>query len=90
MAAVALRHVRIGALAVLLAGCAADRPMRTPDTHAAIKAEMAATTPPLTASKAVPAAVSESLAEPGAVAKLTRRLEEYLRGHTEILVDPPP
>lgn len=56
------------ALAVLLAGCAADRPMRTPDTHAAIKAEMAATTPPLTASKAVPAAVSESLAEPGAVA----------------------
>ncbi len=34
--------------------------------------------------------LADQSAEPGAVAKLTRRLEEYLRGHTEILVDPPP
>lgn len=55
----------LSALAVL-AGCAADRPMRTPDVHAAIQAEMADATPALP-SKAVPMAVSESLAEPAAV-----------------------
>jgi MSHA biogenesis protein MshL len=50
----------------VLAGCAADRPMRTPDVNAAIKAEMGPTKAPAPA-KAVPAAVSESLAEPAAV-----------------------
>lgn len=54
-----------GLLAVaVLAGCAADRPMRTPDVNAAIQAEMAAATPPAAVGKAVPAAVTESLAEP--------------------------
>ncbi|MDT8990211.1 secretin N-terminal domain-containing protein [Curvibacter sp. APW13] len=48
-------------VASLLSGCAADRPMRTPDVSAAIKAEMAPAKP---APKAIPAAVSESLAEP--------------------------
>lgn len=51
-----------------LAGCAADRPMRTPDVSAAIKSEMAATPVSPASSKAVPASVSESLAEPAAVA----------------------
>lgn len=51
----------------LLAGCAADRPMRTPDVSAAIKAELGASTASQAApAKAVPASVSESLAEPGA------------------------
>ncbi len=50
------------ALAVL-AGCAADRPMRTPDVNAAIRAELGPAKTP-TVAKAVPVAVSESLAEP--------------------------
>jgi MSHA biogenesis protein MshL len=49
--------------AALLGGCAADRPLRTPDVGAAIKSEMGAAAAPV-ASKGVPAAVSESLAEP--------------------------
>lgn len=55
----------LSAVAVL-AGCAADRPMRTPDVHAAIQAEMATATVPA-ARKAVPTTVSESLAEPTVV-----------------------
>jgi MSHA biogenesis protein MshL len=56
--------------AAVLAGCAADRPMRTPDVSAAIKAEMASAKSPATG-KPVPAAVSESLAEPATVAAAT-------------------
>lgn len=58
---------RLGLLALaaagLLVGCAAERPMRTPDVSAAIRTEMAASAKP-SAPKAVPAAVTESLAEP--------------------------
>lgn len=50
----------------LIAGCAADRPMRTPDVNAAIQAEMGPAKTPA-AAKTVPAAVSESLAEPATV-----------------------
>lgn len=59
----ARRALAIAATVVLglLSGCAADRPMRTPDVSAAIKAEMA---PPKPAPKPVPQSVSESLAEP--------------------------
>jgi MSHA biogenesis protein MshL len=53
------------ALAVaLLGGCATDRPLRTPDVTAAIRAEMAPPTP--AAPTAVPARVSDALAEPSA------------------------
>lgn len=46
----------------LLAGCAAERPLRTPDVGAAVRAELdAAATPKSTA---VPARISEALAEP--------------------------
>jgi MSHA biogenesis protein MshL len=46
----------------LLAGCAADRPLRTPEMSAAIRAELA----PAPAAKpvAVPSRISEALAEP--------------------------
>lgn len=46
----------------LLAGCASDRPLRTPDVSAAIRAEL----PPDSAPKpvAVPPRISEALAEP--------------------------
>ena len=49
-------------IASLLAGCAADRPMRTPDVSETIRAEMAANQTRPTA--AVPANVSDALAEP--------------------------
>lgn len=65
------RSVGLLSAVALLAGCAADRPMRTPDVHAAIQSEMAAAATPVAASKAVPAAVTESLAEPAAVAAAT-------------------
>lgn len=48
----------------LLGGCATDRPLRTPDVSAAIRAEMAPPTPQAPA--AVPARVSDALAEPSA------------------------
>jgi MSHA biogenesis protein MshL len=48
----------------LLGGCATDRPLRTPDVTAAIRAEMAPPTPQAPA--AVPARVSDALAEPSA------------------------
>lgn len=49
---------------VLLGGCATDRPLRTPDVTAAIRAEMA---PPIPAPPAaVPTRVSDALAEPSA------------------------
>lgn len=48
---------------VLLAGCAADRPLRTPDVGAAVRAELNA---PPARPAAVPARISESLAEPAA------------------------
>lgn len=59
-----LRALSIAAAvaAALLSGCAADRPMRTPDVGSAIKTELA----PAPTAKAVPAVVSESLAEPAA------------------------
>ena len=49
-------------IASLLVGCAADRPLRTPDVGEAVRAELAATAakPPA----AVPARVSDALAEP--------------------------
>lgn len=48
--------------AALLAGCAADRPLRTPDVTEAVRTELAAPVakPPL----AVPSRVSDALAEP--------------------------
>lgn len=49
-------------LAGLLAGCAADRPLRTPDVSEAVRAELAATAPK--SPVAVPARVSDALAEP--------------------------
>ena len=48
----------------MLGGCATDRPLRTPDVTAAIRAEMAPTAPQAPA--AVPARVSDALAEPSA------------------------
>jgi MSHA biogenesis protein MshL len=48
---------------VLLVGCAADRPLRTPDVGAAVRAELNA---PPARPAAVPARISESLAEPAA------------------------
>jgi len=45
----------------LLLGCAADRPLRTPDVSAAVRAELNATASKPTA---VPARISEALAEP--------------------------
>lgn len=48
----------------LLGGCATDRPLRTPDVTAAIRAEMAPPVPP--APTAVPVRVSDALAEPSA------------------------
>lgn len=50
----------------LLWGCASDRALRTPDVGAAIRAEMAA--PAAKESVAVPARVSDALAEPAAKA----------------------
>ncbi|OGB33803.1 MAG: hypothetical protein A3F78_20685 [Burkholderiales bacterium RIFCSPLOWO2_12_FULL_61_40] len=51
----------LGAGIGLLAGCAAERPLRTPDVSAAIRAEL----PPAAAKPAaVPARVSDALAEP--------------------------
>lgn len=51
-------------LGLLGGGCATDRPLRTPDVSAAIRAEMAPPTPQAPA--AVPARVSDALAEPSA------------------------
>jgi MSHA biogenesis protein MshL len=48
--------------ASLLAGCAADRPLRTPDVTEAVRAELAA--PLVKPPPAVPATVSDALAEP--------------------------
>ncbi len=54
----------VGALLVasLLAGCAADRPLRTPDVSNAVRAELAA--PAVRPSAVVPTKVSDALAEP--------------------------
>ncbi|MDO8458565.1 MAG: secretin N-terminal domain-containing protein [Burkholderiaceae bacterium] len=54
----------VGALIVasLLAGCAADRPLRTPDVSDAVRAELA--TPVVRPSAVVPTKVSDALAEP--------------------------
>lgn len=54
----------VGALIVasLLAGCAADRPLRTPDVSDAVRAELAA--PTVRPSAVVPTKVSDALAEP--------------------------
>ncbi len=49
-------------IAGLLAGCAADRPLRTPDVSEAVRAELAATQTRPTV--AVPTKVSDALAEP--------------------------
>ena len=49
-------------IAGLLAGCAADRPMRTPDVSETVRAELAAT--PTQVPVAVPTQVSDALAEP--------------------------
>lgn len=46
----------------LLAGCAAERPLRTPDVRAAVRAELDAAAAPK--QTAVPARISEALAEP--------------------------
>lgn len=63
-----LRRIGIplaGLALTLLAGCAADRPLRTPDFGTAIRADLDPATP-ATASKpsAVPSRVSDALAEP--------------------------
>jgi MSHA biogenesis protein MshL len=52
--------VTLGAL--LLAGCAAERPLRTPDVTETVRAELA--TPTVKTSAVVPAKVSDALAEP--------------------------
>ncbi len=54
----------VGALLVvsLLAGCAADRPLRTPDVSDAVRAELAM--PAVNPSAVVPTKVSDALAEP--------------------------
>lgn len=49
-------------VASLLGGCAADRPLRTPDVTDAVRAELA--TPVTRPSAVVPAQVSDALAEP--------------------------
>jgi MSHA biogenesis protein MshL len=49
-------------LAGLLAGCAADRPLRTPDVSETVRAELGATAPKPTVT--VPAQVIDALAEP--------------------------
>lgn len=55
--------VLFGAIgALLLAGCAADRPLRTPEVGAAIRAEIAA--PAAAKAVMVPARISDALAEP--------------------------
>jgi len=46
----------------LLAGCANDRPMRTPDVTETVRAELA--TPPARSPAAVPSQISDALAEP--------------------------
>jgi MSHA biogenesis protein MshL len=46
---------------MLLSGCASDRPLRTPDVGAAVRAELAPAQPKMVA---VPASISEALAEP--------------------------
>ena len=48
--------------ALVLAGCAADRPLRTPDVGAAVRSEMQAT--PDARPVVVPARISDALAEP--------------------------
>jgi MSHA biogenesis protein MshL len=53
----------------VLSGCATDRPLRTPDVSAAIKAELAAPVTPAAKPAAVPANVSAALAEPAPQAK---------------------
>jgi MSHA biogenesis protein MshL len=58
-----VRHVALVLGAGLLAGCASERPLRTPDVAAAVRAEL----PPPAVAKApvaVPARVSDALAEP--------------------------
>lgn len=55
--------VGLSLLAALLAACSTERPLRTPDVSAAVRAELSAaqqTKPPA----AVPARISEALAEP--------------------------
>jgi MSHA biogenesis protein MshL len=47
----------------LLAGCAADRPLRTPDVAAALRNELASA-PPVATPGTVPASISAALAEP--------------------------
>ena len=47
---------------LLLAGCAADRPLRTPDVTEAVRAELAS--PPVKPATVVPSRVMDALAEP--------------------------
>ncbi len=56
--------VLAGAASLLLFGCATDRPLRTPDVGAAVSAQLATTAPASAARPAVPARVSDALAEP--------------------------
>ncbi|MES2584918.1 MAG: secretin N-terminal domain-containing protein [Pseudomonadota bacterium] len=51
-------------IAGLLAGCAADRPLRTPDVAEAVRAELAVANAPARPSAVVPTQVSDALAEP--------------------------
>jgi MSHA biogenesis protein MshL len=46
---------------MLLSGCASNRPLRTPDVGAAVRAELTPTPPKMLS---VPASISEALAEP--------------------------
>lgn len=62
------RYAGLLSAAAVLAGCAADRPMRTPAVHATIQAEMTAAPSRAATSPAMPQAVSDSLAEPSTVA----------------------
>lgn len=59
------RHVLLWMGIGVLAGCAAERPLRTPDVSAAIRAELP---PPATKPASVPARVSDALAEPAPLA----------------------
>ncbi len=56
------RFVSLFLVLGLLAGCAADRPLRTPDVSKAVRAELDAAAAPK--STTVPARISEALAEP--------------------------
>ena len=51
-------------IAGFLAGCASDRPLRTPDVSDTVRAELAAELTPAPVAAAVPARISDALAEP--------------------------